>query len=998
MNIDYCYKCMDRLVDGHCPACGAVEVEANPHCLKPGTVLREKYLIGLPIGAGGFGITYIGRDLVLDVRIAVKEYYPSQFSVRNSEMTPEVTVTSEATATAGRNMYEKSKERFLDEARILARFEHDAGIVNVKDFFEANNTAYIVMEYVDGHTLKEYLEQHGNFSAEEIITKMRPVMESLARLHEKGLVHRDISPDNIKMPTQGNLKLLDFGAARFIAADLDKTVTSMTKAGYAAEEQYRSGGEQGAWTDVYALNATIYKCLTGVTPPDSPQRLHNKTRNKQDLKAPSELGVTISPRWEAVIKRGMAVLQEDRYQSMDELLDAFDEKQETPEPIEGFEGGAVKEGAKWKNQRRRFTPAFVIAGIALIGLLIILVWNGKSNSWAEKEDTITFVLTKSEYMSAADYAKSVVIITERVQAMTDKSIIESTENNIKVTMEKSILGENDVMIYKTIRFLCGEGSFFITDNSADGLTVGIDKSEIISAEVKSGEIDFFIPGDDDEQLDRLRTADKSNMYYINVKTNNSGASKIKEVLKAGNEDIGIWANYFKTAAGVTAYTTVDVGLYSPVPGTDNEFNIIVYDCNQASLNSLVATVLTQYPLPGKFFFTILDDITWEKAAGVTKGAFQKDDITGDTVTLVYYYDDFTEEDSSQVVERLKKRMDAIGNPYVFGYCGTDQENNRKVAIKTTPEKLGEDFPSLIGNSGYMEIHTDNGTAFRNSYVDEIELGINQAPLGGGQIEISFKSDNIYGFEESVKDILNKTIYLSINGVTVSETNVTELNPDEAIIFSGLSFVNQPEITEDYRYILDLLNEIANGGRLIRTEVSQTNYGEEVSRTPTDLSLSFIYWEGSGEHEWGVATGTSDEFRVRKIMSENFSNVAISRNGRTPGYGFDIKLDLEANEELPERFMGLMESIYKTCGFDDGAFETIRFLNENTAKPDDQFSLTFSKISAHSWQDEEEVENAGKMAYRFYVSGQTFGKYKDEMEELVNFMEFFKDRPQYTPFY
>jgi len=232
-----------------------------------------------------------------------------------------VTVTGAATVTSGKwNSYEKSKERFLTEARILARFEKDDGIVNVKDFFEANNTAYIVMEYIDGLTLKEHLEQHGAFKVEDIVAKMRPVMESLARVHEQGLLHRDISPDNIKMPTEGNLKLLDFGAARFVSADLDKSITNMTKAGYAPEEQYRSGGDLGPWSDIYALCATIYKCITGITPSDAPQRLHNKTRNRQDIAVPSELGVAIKPALEAAILKGMSVLQEERYQSISELL------------------------------------------------------------------------------------------------------------------------------------------------------------------------------------------------------------------------------------------------------------------------------------------------------------------------------------------------------------------------------------------------------------------------------------------------------------------------------------------------------------------------------------------------------------------------------------------------------------------------------------------------------------------------------------------------------
>lgn len=340
---------MRQLENGQCPDCADIALEQNPHHMVPGTVLKEKYLIGHSIGAGGFGITYIGRDLVLDTLIAIKEYYPSQFSIRNSSISPDVTVTAGATVTSGKgNNYEKSKERFLDEARILARFEKDAGIVNVRDFFEANNTAYIVMEYIDGLTLKEHLEQNGTFSPAEIVAKMRPVMESLARVHEQGLVHRDISPDNIKMPSEGNLKLLDFGAARFVAADLDKTVTNMTKAGYAPEEQYRSGGEQGPWSDIYALCSTIYKCITGVTPPDAPQRLHNKTLNKQDVAPPSLLGANINTELEAVILRGMSVLQGERFQSMSELLAAIDGKEYAP--VTG--GGVINVGGENNDDER----------------------------------------------------------------------------------------------------------------------------------------------------------------------------------------------------------------------------------------------------------------------------------------------------------------------------------------------------------------------------------------------------------------------------------------------------------------------------------------------------------------------------------------------------------------------------------------------------------------------------------------------------------------------
>ena len=243
--------------------------ERDYHSLQKGTKLNERYIIEDVLGEGGFGITYAGRDELLGVKVAVKEYYPQGIVVRNNSVDDVVTVTY----AKQKDVFNKGKTKFLEEARVIAKFNDQEGIVNVTDFFEANNTAYIVMEYLDGITLKEYIAENGILSPEDILELMAPVLESLDEVHTQGLIHRDISPDNIMLLKNGKVKLMDFGAARDYTDFGEKSLSIVLKPGYAPEEQYRSRGIQGPWTDIYALSATIYKCITGITPEESMQRV-----------------------------------------------------------------------------------------------------------------------------------------------------------------------------------------------------------------------------------------------------------------------------------------------------------------------------------------------------------------------------------------------------------------------------------------------------------------------------------------------------------------------------------------------------------------------------------------------------------------------------------------------------------------------------------------------------------------------------------------------------
>ena len=319
----YCYSCM-KPFDGaeeRCPHCGAVRSYSAPiHQLRPGTVLDGRYLVGKAIGQGGFGITYIGRDTVLDLRVAIKEYYPNGYSTRNHRVSDVVTITDDDRD----GFFHNGKDKFLREAKILAMFCDDPGIVGVRDYFEANATAYIVMEYLQGVTLKDYITERGPLPAAGVLELMHPIITVLGKVHEHGVIHRDISPDNILLLADGRPKILDFGAAREVSEG--QSLSVMLKLGYAPEEQYRRKGRQGPWTDVYALCATMYFCLTGFAPEESIERVWN---NDENMVKPSEAGSDIDPREEAVLLKGLAVKSADRYQSMRELEAAL-----FPDPAE----------------------------------------------------------------------------------------------------------------------------------------------------------------------------------------------------------------------------------------------------------------------------------------------------------------------------------------------------------------------------------------------------------------------------------------------------------------------------------------------------------------------------------------------------------------------------------------------------------------------------------------------------------------------------------------
>lgn len=294
-----------------CPFCGGDDstLPIQSPALPPRTVLDQRYVVGRTLGQGGFGITYQAYDLRMGNTTAIKEYFPSSLVGRDSTVSTAVTLN----AIKGRatDDYASGLRHFLYEARRQAKLASSPGVVSVTDFFEENNTAYYIMEYVDGCTLVQHLKKP--ISIGETLTLLEPIADSLISIHAAGLIHRDISPDNIMCAQNGQRKLLDFGASHSLTGEESTTGHAALKHGFAPPEQYGTSSMQGAWTDIYAFCATIYWCLTGKIPQDSMDRSIGGDR----LRPPSELGADIMTKAEAVLMRGLALPVTARYQDME---------------------------------------------------------------------------------------------------------------------------------------------------------------------------------------------------------------------------------------------------------------------------------------------------------------------------------------------------------------------------------------------------------------------------------------------------------------------------------------------------------------------------------------------------------------------------------------------------------------------------------------------------------------------------------------------------------
>jgi len=361
-----CFMCMSESFNSeHCPHCGNYNdptPESSLH-LPPGTILENKYLIGKALGQGGFGITYLAWDQKLNLKQAIKEYLPVEFAYRIPG-TPEVSIYKKDLITH----FNYGVEKFLEEARTLARFAGHPNIVWIRDYFEANGTAYIVMEHIEGMTIKDYVKnENGPLSYREAFNIFSPVLDVLREVHTDGVLHRDISPDNMLIDKRGRIVLIDFGSARQAIGEKSQSTSVIMKPGYSPEEQYQRKGRQGPWTDIYAVAASFYFVITGSTPPESLDRL-----SEEALVPPSKMGISIPPAFEKTLLKALAVKIDDRYQNVED----FQKKLAQSLPFSEEQTLDIEKPFLTIIKKRSFTLAIALAAIVIIAFSAFFLVQG----------------------------------------------------------------------------------------------------------------------------------------------------------------------------------------------------------------------------------------------------------------------------------------------------------------------------------------------------------------------------------------------------------------------------------------------------------------------------------------------------------------------------------------------------------------------------------------------------------------------------------------------
>ena len=363
-----CYNCFQERPEGEgpCPYCG-FDLEENvkkfPVALRAGTVLNDRYIVGRVLGQGGFGITYLALDTQLSAKVAIKEFMPNDIATRIGTT---VSVAMESKSEA----FTYGAERFMEEARTLAKFIGNPNIAGVTSYFDENETSYFVMDYIEGISFKTYIaNQGGKVSVEDACNVMIPVLRALTAVHQEGFIHRDVTPDNIYITKDGVVKLLDFGSARYSIGDKSKSLDVILKVGYAPKEQYIRRSRQGPYTDVYSCAACFYAAITGYLPPESLERL-----DKDELVPISQLGIEIPEYLDKAILKGLAVQPEDRFQSAAEFLDAIESQQvvEVPGQAPAASAPVSKEDLVAKIRKKPvFFGVLAAAVVALVASLAL---------------------------------------------------------------------------------------------------------------------------------------------------------------------------------------------------------------------------------------------------------------------------------------------------------------------------------------------------------------------------------------------------------------------------------------------------------------------------------------------------------------------------------------------------------------------------------------------------------------------------------------------------
>ena len=773
-------------------------VTVMEYYLPEGTILDGRYRIIRVLGCGGFGITYEAINENTNGRVAIKEFYNRNYMGRINE---DIVLTDGEMQVP----FQKAKERFLREARRLRDYSSEPGVVHIRNYFEQNNTAYIVMEYIGGISLQEYFDRKGRIEAGRLFQLLYPLMVTLEKIHKSGVVHRDISPDNIKFTDNpdgaAGIKLIDFGSARDYMDD--RTYTIELKEGYAPPEQY-SGHEQGPWTDVYALCAVLYRGITGQKPIRSLIRKLN-----DELLMPSQMGIAIDPKLEKILKKGLNIEKEKRYQNLEELLT---ELKPILYPKKKNTGG---------NKKGKIFLAASIAACVLAA--------GGYGGWRYYQDhlayfkfhgekTETVLLTPYDDMSTKDYKKNVKIIKKRLDYLWGEEgyILREKEDGLEITTTlASYEAENiDRDVFETMRLAVAQPlELNIIAVSGDGYKARASKlgqDEVISAQKKEGEIPV-----EDRTPEDIYSSDGLEAY-VEVKITDEAAERIRNDLQdiAGEKDSYIM---LVTDPG-TEYRS------KRLLCTDMNGDWTTYYCrvNKASRGWKALWKTERLSDPFEISYEIQAD--WEEESGIW-GKYQckEDEIQQPAVTMDYrttsimYWNNEAMSGAgawSELLYDIKTRMDTLKIPYAVG---TAPDDTGRILIKTAQKDMNPFLEKMLTGSVSVALESEDISQKEDIFYTTGELKL-QEEDGDYSVVLSLslsesKKEELKPLFKTVQDSEDHRLYLTVEGYRIAWAELESGEIPENIVFRNNCYRNAKAFTQSDVPLLQMIITAMEQSRL-----------------------------------------------------------------------------------------------------------------------------------------------------------------------------------------
>lgn len=732
-----CMGCMEEYNNEYdlCPCCGYVdgtEAEEAIH-ITPGTFLGERYVIGKVLGFGGFGVTYIGWDTKLEQKVAIKEYLPSEFSTRMPGQLSVTIFNGEK-----QEQFQDGLNKFVEEAKRLSKFQNEPGVVKVFDSFVENCTAYIIMEYLDGETLTSRIEREGAIPEDEAVSMLLPVMNSLQTVHQEGILHRDIAPDNIFLTKDGEVKLIDFGASRYATTSHSRSLTVIIKPGYSPEEQYRSRGDQGPHTDVYAMAATLYKTITGVTPPDALERRASIETKRRDLIVnPRKCNRKLSPIYENALLNAMNVQIEDRTPDMT----SFMEELSADSPVKRRYGKIRKtDFFTWPLWLKILIPLLLAAFLTFGALLATGV--------------IDFPSLFSDEVVVPDGT----VIVPNVEGMDKDAAIKLLEENNLTPLPDGNISSEYVDAGKIILQSPSEGAY-IEEQGIISLTVS-SGAGIVEAENGISTVPYVIWDNQEDAIAKLKQAGLAEpLIETRSDDNVPSGSVIEQSIEAGTEvDEGTQMTLV-ISTGPAAFEMPNVvgKSASSAESTLKGKGLIVTVQYEKNNDIAEGTVLSQSIKEGTSVKKG-DTITITVSSG--KKTVSVANVVGKTKTTAVS----TLEDQKLLVSVVENYSDTVASGNVISQspaAGTTQVVGTTITIYVSKGKQPITVPNVVGRTSSAASSTLTQSGFVVSVVEQYSSSV----ASGNVISQSPNSGTTKYAGDTV------TIYVSKGPETISVTEV-----------------------------------------------------------------------------------------------------------------------------------------------------------------------------------------------------------------------------------